>query len=222
MRQSKKRGNLEGKSELWGPWEQKWQIQWRRKSWRNLKKGSKTTTRGEKVRTSKNNREWLQSLSIPNNGDLGKEVRKSRAVFQKYYQIFFFFSPNWRTWAWRLKVFMKCSTHSGLSLRRSRWQGKHRGSYKFPAGVEKSHRGRRSQKGVRFLNSSPETKDNGDTASKTREEIFLIDQRTEFQGGSQQHIKWGRKFKGNTLLPNLKAIHYCFPSREISEVEWWV
>lgn len=173
MRQSKKRGNLEGKSELWGPWEQKWQIQWRRKSWRNLKKGSKTTKRGEKVRTRKNNREWLQSLSIPNNGDLGKEVRKNRAVFQKYYKIFFF-SPNWRTWAWRLKVFMKRSTHSGLSLRRSRWQGKHRGSYKFPAGVEKVTREEGEVRRAFAFLTAAQKPDNGDTASKTREEIFLI------------------------------------------------
>lgn len=43
-----------------------------------------------------------------------------------------------------------------------------------PSGCGESHKGRRSQKGICFLNSSPETKDNGDTASKTREEIFLI------------------------------------------------
>ena len=61
-----------------------------------------------------------------------------------------------------------------MALRHSRWQGKNRGSYKFPGGGKQSHKGRsRSQKGICFLNSSPETKDTGEMVSKIREKYFL-------------------------------------------------
>ena len=44
-----------------------------------------------------------------------------------------------------------------------------------PEDGEKSHKGRiSSQKGISFLNSNPETKGKGETASKIWEEILLI------------------------------------------------
>lgn len=69
--------------------------------------------------------ELLPSIRIPDNGDLGKKrLGKTEKFYKKYYKKVS--SPKTEGYDWRLKMFMKCSTHSGLSLKHSRWQGKQR------------------------------------------------------------------------------------------------
>lgn len=63
---------------------------------------------------------------MPNRGDFDKKTSGKTGKFYKKCYKKISPLPNWKTQDCRLKIFMKCSTHSGLSLRYSRWQGKQR------------------------------------------------------------------------------------------------